>query len=300
GRAGPSLAIHGDGSSPTIPPRGLDRFFDRLVWKPIRDRFGGRLRYVVSGSAPLSTADALWFCGIGLPMLEGYGLTEAGPVVSVNTFGAWRVGSVGRPLPGLEVRIAEDGEILVRSPSVMPSYHNLPAESEGALRDGWLHTGDLGRLDDDSFLWITGRKKDLIVTSGGKNIAPQTIEDRLRRSPLIAEAAVFGDRRPYLVALILPDWEALATQLGPRALDHARAVSSPLHPDPELRALLRREIDRCSADLAAHERIRAFALMREPPSLESGTMTPTLKIRRPELEAEYAEALAALYEQRRV
>ncbi len=273
------------------PLRGLDRFWDRKFYRPIRDKLGGRLRYVVSGSAPLSRRELMFFCGAGLPLLEGYGLTEAGPIVSVNTFGEWRIGSVGKPLPGIEVRIAEDGEILVASPSLMAGYYNLEAESRAALEGGWLHTGDIGVLDPDGFLTITGRKKDMIVTSGGKNISPGPIEERLRESPWVQEAVVFGDRRPYLVALIAVDRKAV--------LAHVREAGRDGAGETEIRSLVRAHIDRVNHDLAPHERIRSFGLLEEAPSIEAGTLTPTLKVRRSAFEAQCAEKIAALYESRR-
>jgi long-chain acyl-CoA synthetase len=272
-------------------PRGLDGFWDRKFYRPIREKLGGQVRYVVSGSAPLSRRELMFFCGAGLPLLEGYGLTEAGPVVSVNTLGEWRVGSVGKPLPGVDVRIAEDGEILLASPSLMAGYYNLEAESMSALEGGWLHTGDLGVLDSDGFLTITGRKKDMIVTSGGKNISPGPIEERLRESPWIQEAVVFGDRRPYLVAMIAVDRKAV--------LAHMREAGREDAGETEIRSLLRAHVDRVNHDFAPHERIRSFGLLDEAPSIEAGTLTPTLKVRRSAFESQHAEKIAALYESRR-
>ncbi len=274
-----------------LPPRGISRLWERSLYRPLREKFGGRLRLLVSGGAPLPRREALFFCGAGLPLLEGYGLTEAGPVVAVNTFENWRAGSVGCPLPGVDVRIAEDGEILVRSPSLMAGYYNLEAESMQALDGGWLRTGDIGVLDAEGFLTITGRKKDMIVTSGGKNISPGPIEERLRESPWIQEAVVFGDRRPYLVVLIAIDRNAV--------LAHMRESGRDGFSETEVRSLLRAELDRVNHDLAPHERIRSFGLLDESPSIEAGTLTPTLKVRRSAFEAQCAERIAALYESRR-
>jgi len=288
GRRGPKGVTAGGEAA--RPMRGLDRIWDRLFYRPLREKLGGRIRYLVSGGAPLAARESLFFFGAGLPLFEGYGLTEAGPIVSVGTFEHWRPGSVGRPLPGVELRIAEDGEILVRSPSLMTGYHNLEAESVQILHGGWLHTGDLGVLDGDGFLSITGRKKDMIVTSGGKNISPGPIEDRLRRSPLIQEAVVFGDRRPHLVVLIAIDRRAVDAHLRESGREGAGEV--------EIRELLRGEVDRVNHDLAPHERIRSFGLLDEAPSVEAGTLTPSLKVRRGTLEAQCAEKIAALYEAR--
>ena len=282
GRRGPSRVGRG---------HGIELLWERLFFRPLRERFGGQLRYIVSGSAPLGRRENLFLCGAGLPMLEGYGLTEAGPVVSVNTPAAWKEGSVGRPLAGVDVRIAEDREILVRSPGVMAGYWNLEAETHRALEGGWLHTGDLGELDGDGFLTITGRKKEMIVTSGGKNVAPQPIEDRLRQSPFIREAVVFGDRRPHLVALLVIDRDALAVHMKEESIESIA--------EPRLRLFLRKEIQRLTSDLAPHERIRNFDLLDPPPSIDAGTLTPSLKVRRSVLEAQQAERIAALFEARR-
>lgn len=288
GRRGP-LAASGGARGRRL--WGLDALWDDLFFAPLRERLGGGIRFVVSGSAPLGARECFFFNGAGIPLLEGYGLTEAGPVVSVNTLEAWKGESVGRAIPGVELRLEEDGEILVRSPGVMSGYWNLDAETRAALDGGWLHTGDLGGIDSGGFLTITGRKKDLIVTSGGKNISPLGIEERLRSSPLIQEAVLFGDRRPYLVALILPDPAELEEALGPGGGPSSRTA--------EVRALLRREIHRVTGDLAPHERVRGFDILDAPPSVEAGTLTPTLKLRRGSLEAAYAERIAALYEGRR-
>src|SRR5205823_5001211 len=176
---------------------------ERLVWSKIRENVGGRLHTMISGSAPLPLPVAEFFHGIGLPITEGYGLTETSPVLTGNPPGAARAGSVGRAIPGVEIDIAPDGEILARGPNIMTGYYNKPAETAEVLRDGWFHTGDIGSLDADGYLTITDRKKDLLVTSGGKKIAPQPLESMLKRSPLVAEAIVLGDRRKFVSALIV-------------------------------------------------------------------------------------------------
>jgi long-chain acyl-CoA synthetase len=273
-----------------LRPRAYHFRWQYWFFRSLRERFGGRIRLMVSGSAPLALREAAFFCGAGFPMLEGYGLTEAGPVVSVNRIDAWKLGSVGLPLSGgtVEVRIREDGEILVRGPSVMAGYRNLDAETRTALQDGWLHTGDLGEIDEQGFITITGRKKDLIVTSGGKNISPQPIEDALRGSPLVHEAVVFGDRRPHLVALLVIDRDAVTRAHGEEIVrDPARAA--------DLRALIRAEIHRVTDHLAPHERVRNFDILETPPSIEAGTLTPTLKVRRSVLAAQQAGRIDAMY-----
>src|SRR6185436_12872870 len=208
---------------------------DRLVFARIREGVGGRLRYLVSGSAPLGVPLAEFFHGVGLPIIEGYGLTETAPILTVNPPDAPRRGTVGKPLPLVELRIAADGEILARGPNLMTGYYNKSDATADVIKDGWFHTGDIGSIDADGYLAITDRKKDLLVTSGGKKIAPQPIEIILKQSPLVAEAVVLGDRQKYAAALIVPDFAALerrlrdlgrppSAQAGPDAAERARLV----------------------------------------------------------------------------
>ncbi|MDX6749930.1 AMP-dependent synthetase/ligase [Geminicoccaceae bacterium 1502E] len=269
-----------------------DMALERLVRDKIRARFGGRLKAMISGGAPLNPEVGQFLQSLGLPILQGYGQTEAGPIISVNPPGRSRVETVGRALRGVELRLAGDGEILVRGELVMKGYWADPAASAEALKDGWLHTGDIGTLDEEGYLRITDRKKDIIVNSGGENVAPQRVEGVLMLQPEIGQALVFGDRRPHLVALVVPE----------RALLERHARAAGLDPcDPALAgaAGLRREIEealaRANRQLTVVERVRRYHLLVEPFSIENGLMTPTMKLRRGIIYQKYYPALNALY-----
>ncbi len=266
---------------------------DRLVFKKIRDAVGGRLRIIVSGSAPLPPNVLEFFTGIGLPITEGYGLTETAPVLTVNPPKALRIGSVGRPVRGVELRIAPDGEILARGANIMVGYYNKPEATADVLVDGWLHTGDIGVIDEDGYLSITDRKKDLLVTSGGKNIAPQPIENTLKRSPLIAEAVVLGDRQRYVAALIIPDFAALERRV--QGLGRPLAPREELVKRADVVALYDEIIDGLNRELAQYERIKRFAVLPEEFSIDTGELTPTLKVKRKVVEEKYRDVIAGLY-----
>ena len=266
---------------------------DRLVFSKIREGVGGRVRYLISGSAPLSPALAEFFQGVGLPILEGYGLTETSPVLTVNPPDAPRVGTVGKPLPNVELRIAEDGEILARGPNVMPGYYNKPEASADVLKDGWFHTGDIGTIDGEGYLSITDRKKDLLVTSGGKKIAPQPIEEVLKRSPLVSEAVLLGDRRKFAAALIVPDFPALERRL--RDLGRPLGDRAALLARPDVLGLYQEIIDALNRELSQYERLKKFALLPREFSIESGELTPTLKVKRKVVEQKYSEVIESLY-----
>ncbi|HET7619302.1 MAG TPA: long-chain fatty acid--CoA ligase [Vicinamibacterales bacterium] len=266
---------------------------DRLVFRTIREGVGGRIRYLVSGSAPLRVDVGEFFAGIGLPILEGYGLTETAPILAVNPPEAPRVGTVGRAIAEVELRIAEDGEILARGPNIMLGYWNKPEETAEVLRDGWLHTGDIGSLDADGYLTITDRKKDLLVTSGGKNVAPQPIEAVLKRSPLVAEAVLLGDRRRFVAALIVPDFPALERRL--REIGRPADERDALVVRPDVVALYQEIVDALNAELAPFERIKKIALLPAQFSVPSGELTPTLKVRRGVIEERWREVIDALY-----
>jgi long-chain acyl-CoA synthetase len=269
------------------------RLADRLVLHKIRDLTGGRLRFFISGGAALGRHNAEFFHAFGILILEGYGLTETSPVVSVNRPTDYRFGTVGKPIPGVQVRIADDGEILVRGPNVMLGYYNKPAETAEVIDpDGWFHTGDLGSRDADGFLSITGRKKDIIVLANGKNVAPVPIEEQLKTSPYIAEAVLFGDEQDVITALIVPQFERLrewAKMQGLLAQSDAELVAL-----TEVKQLMKQEIDRLTSHLAEFEKVRRFTLLDHPFSIETGELTPTLKVRRHFIKQRYAKELEAM------
>lgn len=267
---------------------------DRLVYRKLRARVGGRVRYFVSGSAPLATEVAEFLDGAGLTILEGYGLTETSAASFVNRPDSYRFGTVGHPLPGTEVRIARDGEILIAGPGLMDGYHDLPEETATTLTDGWLRTGDIGDLDGDGRLRITDRKKQLIKTSGGKYVAPQHVEGRIKTaSPYISHAMVHGDRRNYCTALITLDADAVTDWAAKRSLptDLGRLAAH-----PAVVELVQDAIDRVNADLASYETIKRFAIIPADFTVEAGELTPSLKLRRHQIEERYRDVLDGLYE----
>jgi long-chain acyl-CoA synthetase len=272
------------------PLRGLA---DRLVLRKIREGLGGRLENLVSGSAPLSKEIAEFFFACGFKIMEGYGLTETSPVLTVNPPSAPRVGTVGRVIPGVELRIAEDGEILARGPNVMVGYHNKPEATAKALEGGWFHTGDIGEISADGYLTITDRKKDLLVTSGGKKIAPQPIEARLKASPLVTEAVLLGDRRKFIAALLVPDFAALERRLA--ELGRPAGAREALVERADVLALYQEIVDALNRDLEQYERIKRFRLLPREFSMQAGELTPTLKVRRRTVETTWREVIEQLY-----
>jgi long-chain acyl-CoA synthetase len=264
-----------------------------LVFSKIIAKTGGRVRFFVSGGAPLSREIAEFFYALGMVVLEGYGLTETAPVLSVNTFDNLRFGTVGKPIPGIEIRIAEDGEILSRGPNVMKGYYKKDAETREVFEGGWFHTGDIGHLDEDGFLVITDRKKDLLVTSGGKNVAPQPIENLLKLSPYIENAVVLGDRRRFVSALIVPKFEKLEDYA--RAQGIAFESREALVQDARVVDFLKEEVDRATPLLAPYERVKKIAVLGRDFEIEKGEITPSLKVRRNIIEARYKEIIDAVY-----
>lgn len=270
----------------------LDRLLDRLVRSQVRARFGGRLKAMVSGGAPLNPEVGRFFLALGVPLLQGYGQTEASPVISANRPRRNKVETVGPPLDGVEVRIAEDGEILVRGKLVMKGYFKDPEATAATLRDGWLHTGDIGRIDGEGFLSITDRKKDIIVLSGGDNVAPQKVESVLALEPEIGQVLVYGDRRPHLVALVVPSKELLEAA----AVRAGVPMGSPqLATDPELKRVVEEAVGRANTKLSSIERIRRVELVTEPFTVENGLLTPTLKLRRGRIVERHGIAIERLY-----
>jgi long-chain acyl-CoA synthetase len=270
------------------------RLADRLVFSKLRERTGGRVRVFISGGAPLSAEVARFFFAAGLPVYEGYGLTETSPVLTANRPGQTRLGTVGVLYPGIELKLGEQGEILARAPTITPGYWKDPEATARAFdAEGWFHTGDVGRFDADGFLSITDRLKDLIVTAGGKNITPQPLELEATRSPYIAQAVLIGDRRPYPVLLVVPDFDAVARWAREQGLDlpdHAALAH-----DPRVQELVRSAALGGLGGFARFERPKKLSVLSEEMTIEGGLLTPTLKVRRRAVEARYRELIEALY-----
>lgn len=284
-----------DGRRPGLLLRARHAVFDRLVYGRLRAVFGGRLQWAISGGAPLGARLGHFYRGIGVPVLEGYGLTETTAAATVNNRAGSRIGTVGRALPRFEVATAADGEVLIRGGHVFRSYWQDAAATAGVLdADGWLHTGDLGVLDADGFLTITGRSKEILVTSGGKNVAPAALEDIIRAHPLVAQCLVVGDARPYLAALITLDLEALEARQ--QAAGKLPPAAGPVGvQDPDLLADLQTAVDAANASVSAAEAVRRFVVLPEPFSEERGHLTPTLKLRRAQILRDHAPVVEALY-----
>ncbi|MEZ4415653.1 MAG: long-chain fatty acid--CoA ligase [Gemmatimonadota bacterium] len=282
------------GRTPPAPTQWQYALASRLVFAKVREAVGGRLRFFVSGGAPLSPEIAKFFYYAGLPVLEGYGLTETSPVTNVNTLEAFRIGTVGKAIASTEIRIADDGEILVRGPQVMKGYFQKPeATAEVIDADGWFATGDIGEIDAEGFLRITDRKKDIIVTAGGKNIAPQPIENRLKTNPFVEQVVMLGDRRKFPVLLVVPDFSVLGAWCraqGIPASDHRAMVH-----DTKVQAKLGDEVLHHLDHLASYERPKKIGLLYEEFSIEQGTMTPKQSIRRREVEKLYRELIDGFY-----
>ena len=266
---------------------------DRLVGVKVRARVGGRLRFCVSGGAPLAPGIMEFFFAVGIPVIEGYGLTETSPVICLNRPGRERPGSVGPPIPGVEVRIGAEGEILTRGPHVMLGYYHNDEATRDALRDGWFHTGDVGRLEADGSLTITDRLKDLLVTSGGKKVAPQPLEARLKASKWVSEAILVGDRQPFVACLLVPNFANLEAEAKARGWSYRSPGE--LVERPEVRALYQAEIDAVNAGLASFESIKKFSLLDRELTQEAGELTPSLKVKRRVIAERFADVIGRLY-----
>ena len=283
-----------DRGRPGLALRLRHAVFDRLVYARLRSALGGRVGHAISGGGPLGERLGHFYRGVGLSVLEGYGLTETTAASNVNTPTATRIGTVGKPLPGTSVRIAEDGEVLLKGGVVFRGYHgNEAATREAFTSDGWFRTGDLGELDDEGFLRITGRSKEILVTAAGKNVAPAALEDRLRAHPLISQSVVVGDGRPYVACLVTLDEEALPGWLEARG----RAAQPPaeLVEDPEILAAVQAAVDDANASVSRAEAIKRFRILPVDFSQEGGELTPTLKLKRSRVLDRYAGEVEALY-----
>ena len=271
-----------------------DIVVDKLVRSKIRDRFGGRLKAMVSGGAPLNYDVGLFFIALGVPLLQGYGQTEAAPVISANLPKKVKLKTVGPPLKGVEVRIADDGEILVKGELVMKGYWNDPDATLAAIdKDGWLHTGDIGRFDDGGFIEITDRKKDIIVNSGGDNISPQRVQGILGLEECIAQAMAYGDKRAFIAAVIVPDETYAKTWAADRGIAYDGLGS--LADNADFKSVIAKAVERANQQLGATEKVRKFIVAREPFTVENGQMTPTLKVRRHAIVRAYEKELEAIY-----
>jgi long-chain acyl-CoA synthetase len=269
---------------------------DKLVFSKIHERLGGRFTFAISGGAPLARDLAEFFWGAGVPIFEGYGLSETSPVISVNTRDAVKMGTVGRPIPGVEVRIAADGEILAKGPNIMKGYWKMEKETAEVIdAEGWFHTGDIGEIDAEGFLRITDRKKELIINAYGKNVAPAPIENSLKSSRYIGQAVVLGDRRKFLAALLVPDFDALKGWAGRSGV--ADASPEALVANPKVRDLITQEVAAVNAGLAGFEKVVAWELLPNEFTLETGELTPTQKIKRRVINQKYGDVIERLYAQ---
>ncbi len=280
-------------ASPSLAERLIDPALDRLVRAGLRRRFGGRLKAMVSGGAPLNPEIGSFFVALGVRLLQGYGQTEAGPVIACNSPARIKIDTVGPPLDGVEVKVADDGELLVAGDNVMKGYWNDPQATAQTLAGGWLHTGDTGHIDSDGYIRITDRKRDFIKNSGGEMIAPARVEGYLTLEPEIAQAMVFGERRPYLAAILVPNPDFAA---GFARKHNLSAELSALSADPGFAKAMREAVARVNRGLAPVERVRRFVIAEEPFTIANGRMTPTLKIKRHAIREAYGAALDALYD----
>lgn len=271
------------------------RLANRLVFNKIRQKLGGRFRFPISGGAPLSVETLKFFEAMGLSIVEGYGMTETHLIITLTPPGNTRYGSCGRPIPGVSVKIGEDGEILVSGPTLMAGYYNKPDQTRQVIdQDGWLHTGDIGYMDEDDYLYITDRKKNILVTAGGKNVAPAPIENALKKSKYIEDVCLVGDGRKFISAIVIPNYESVRGWAAKNGLSFAD--NRELVQNDRVNRLIQEEIERHQSDFARYEKVKKFILLPEPLSVERGELTPSLKIKRRVVEEKYREAIDQLYQ----
>jgi long-chain acyl-CoA synthetase len=266
--------------------------FDEALYKNVRAAFGGRLRQATSGAAPIAQEILEFFFACGVPVMEGYGMTETATASTISTIEDHRFGTVGRPLPGVEARIAEDGELLVKGANIFKGYYKMEDKSFGAIEDGWLHTGDLATIDDDGYVSIVGRKKDIIITAGGKNLTPANLENDLKQSRWISQAVMYGDRRPYPVALITLDPEEIAPWAKEQGLPEDLGA---LAKEPKVIEMIQEVLDNVNSNYAQVEQIKRFAILDHDLSQETGELTPTLKVKRNVVYEKYDDIFDSLY-----
>jgi len=268
--------------------------FDERLFKNVRAVFGGRLREAASGAAPIAKEILEFFFAAGVPVMEGYGMTETSTVATYSTPEAHRFGSIGRPLPGVEAKIAPDGELLIRGPNVFQGYYNRAEQTFGAIEDGWLHTGDLAHMDEDGYIYIDGRKKDIIITAGGKNITPANLENEMRQSRWVSQAVMLGDRRPYPIMLITLDQEEIIPWAQAQGLP---TEMEKLVKEPKVRELIQAELDKVNSHYARVEQVKRFAILPHDFTQEGGELTPTLKVKRQAIAEKYAKLIDEIYAQ---
>ncbi|HEU0249139.1 MAG TPA: long-chain fatty acid--CoA ligase [Solirubrobacteraceae bacterium] len=277
-----------------VPPELMAPFqeADEKLFKNVRAIFGGNVRHAVSGAAPIAKEILEFFWAAGVPVLEGYGMTESATAATVCTIEDHKFGTVGRPFPGVEIKIADDGEVLIKGPNIFQGYYKNADASFGSVEDGWLHTGDLGSLDEDGYLSITGRKKDIIITAGGKNITPANLENDLKQCRWISQAVMHGDQRPYPVVLVTLDEEEIATYANEHNLP---ADTSKLCDEPRVREMIAEQVERANRHYAPVEQVKRFAILPQDLTQETGELTPTLKVKRNVVAEKYADVLDSLY-----
>jgi long-chain acyl-CoA synthetase len=277
-------------------PEELQAAFDKAekaLFETVRNLFGGRIKQAVTGAAPIAKEILEFFYACGVLVLEGWGMTETSTAATCNLPEAFKFGSVGKPFPGVEIKIAEDGEILARGANIFRGYYKNPEATAETIVDGWLHTGDIGRIDEDGFLYITGRKKDIIITAGGKNITPANLENGLKQNQYISQGVVYGDRRPYLSAIVTLDPEEIVPWAQKQGIEDTNLAS--LAENDQVRALIQEAVDKVNEKVARVEEIKKFTILPQDLTQETGELTPTLKVKRNVVYDKYAPAFDAMY-----